>query len=167
MKRTLTAASENEVQATIEYTFRNMGACCWGYPSIVASGPNATTLHYERNDAPIARNGLMLTNVGAEVDGYTADVTRTYPANGKFSDDQRAIYSAEPGHDAPRHSLEADERQSRRSPRTRAAQTRPDLEERSAPGALVPISHHIGLDVHDVTEPGFAEGMVVTKEPGI
>ncbi|MGH9144105.1 MAG: aminopeptidase P family protein [Vicinamibacterales bacterium] len=92
MRRVLTASRESEVQATIEFTFRNLGACCWGFPSIVAAGRNATTLHYETNNDPIVRDGLLLTDIGAEVDGYSADVTRTYPADGTFSPEQRAIY---------------------------------------------------------------------------
>src|SRR5262249_40356838 len=89
-----TATRESEVQATIEFMFRNLGACCWAFPSIVAAGRNATTLHYESNNDPIARDGLLLTDLGAEVDGYSADVTRTYPASGTFSSAQRAIYDA-------------------------------------------------------------------------
>jgi hypothetical protein len=92
MKRVLTATLESEVQATIEFTFRNLGACCWAFPSIVAAGRNTTTLHYETNNEPIVRGGLLLTDLGAEVEGYSADVTRTYPADGTFSPDQRAIY---------------------------------------------------------------------------
>lgn len=92
MARVLTATHEYEVHATVEFTFRNMGACCWAFPSIVASGRNATTLHYEANNDPIARDGLLLTDLGAEVEGYSADVTRTYPASGTFSPAQRAIY---------------------------------------------------------------------------
>jgi Xaa-Pro aminopeptidase len=92
MTRVLTATHEYEVHATIEYTFRNLGACCWAFPSIVAAGRNATTLHYETNNDPIVRDGLLLTDLGAEVDGYSADVTRTYPADGTFSPEQRVIY---------------------------------------------------------------------------
>src|SRR3954468_2498900 len=94
MTRVLTAAHEYEIQATIDYTFRNLGACCWAFPSIVAAGRNATTLHYETNNDAIARDGLLLTDIGAEVEGYGADVTRTYPADGTFSPEQRAIYDA-------------------------------------------------------------------------
>jgi len=94
MARVLTATRESQVQATIEFTFRNLGACCWAFPSIVAAGRNATTLHYESNNDPIVRGGLLLTDIGAEVEGYSADVTRTYPAGGTFSADQRAIYDA-------------------------------------------------------------------------
>src|SRR3954467_6895487 len=92
MARVRTATHENQVQATVEFTFRNLGACCWAFPSIVASGRNATTLHYETNNEPIVRDGLLLTDLGAEGEGYSADVTRTYPADGTFSAEQRAIY---------------------------------------------------------------------------
>ena len=68
MTRVLTATLESEVQATIEFTFRNLGACCWAFPSIVAAGRNATTLHYETNNEPIVRGGLLLTDIGAEVE---------------------------------------------------------------------------------------------------
>ena len=94
MQRVRTARHEYEVQATIEYTFRNLGACCWAFPSIAASGRNTTTLHYETNNDPITPGGLMLTDIGAEVDGYSADVTRTYPQDGSFSPEQKAIYEA-------------------------------------------------------------------------
>lgn len=179
MKRALTATNEYEVQATIEYTFRNMGACCWGYPSIVASGANATTLHYIRDDAPIVRNALILTDVGAEVEGYTADVTRTYPASGKFSDAQRSLYEAvfkaqeasiplmRPGHtygemnDKAVEVLGAELLRFGLVSKTDVAQVRWYLP--------YPISHQIGLDVHDPIEPGtpFLANMVVTNEPGI
>ena len=179
MKRTLSASNEREVQATIEYTFRNMGACCWGYPSIVASGANATTLHYVSDDAPIVRNGLMLVDAGAEVEGYSADVTRTYPANGKFSNDQRAVYEAvleaqnasialmRPGHTFREMNDKAIEIL---GPELLAL----GLISKNDPAQVrwylpYAISHQIGLDVHDPVEPGtpFMANMVVTNEPGI
>lgn len=94
MRRALAAERENQVQATLEATFRDLGACCWGFPSIVAAGANTTILHYEAGEDPIERDGLVLLDVGADYRGYTADVTRTFPADGSFSDDQRAIYQA-------------------------------------------------------------------------
>jgi Xaa-Pro aminopeptidase len=94
MRRALTAERENQIQATLEFTFRDLGACCWGFPSIVGAGPNATILHYEGGEAPVPRDGLVLLDVGAEVDGYTADVSRTFPADGTFSPTQRAVYQA-------------------------------------------------------------------------
>ncbi len=94
MRRALTAERENQVQATLEQTFRDLGACCWGFPSIVGSGAHSTILHYEGGEGPVERGGLLLLDVGADVGGYTADVTRTFPADGTFSPDQRAIYQA-------------------------------------------------------------------------
>ena len=92
MRRAATAETENQLRATIEFTFHDLGACCWGFPSIVAAGPNTTILHYEAGVDPVPRDGLVLFDVGAEVAGYTADVTRTFPADGTFSDEQRAVY---------------------------------------------------------------------------
>ena len=83
---------EYEVQAEVEYTFRRRNADYWGYPSIVGCGPNATTLHYVESQGEVKQGDLMLMDVGAEYDHYTADVTRTYPANGKFSKEQAEIY---------------------------------------------------------------------------
>lgn len=92
MQRVASATHEHQLEATIEFTFRDLGACCPGYPSIVAAGPNATILHYARGEDPIDPNGLVLLDVGAEVERYTADITRTFPANGRFSTPQREIY---------------------------------------------------------------------------
>jgi Xaa-Pro aminopeptidase len=83
---------EYEVQAEVEYTFRRRNADYWGYPSIVGCGPNATTLHYVESQGEIKPTDLLLMDVGAEYEHYTADVTRTYPVNGKFSKEQAEIY---------------------------------------------------------------------------
>jgi Xaa-Pro aminopeptidase len=94
MRRARTATNEREIYANVEQTFLDRGACCWGFPSIVAAGPNSTTLHYNSNNAVVNRGDLVLTDIGADYQGYTADVTRTYPADGTFSPEQRAIYDA-------------------------------------------------------------------------
>jgi len=94
MRRSLAAERENQVQATVEHAFRDLGACCWGFPSIVAAGANTTILHYEAGEDAIGRGDLVLLDVGADYRGYTADVSRTFPADGTFSADQRAIYQA-------------------------------------------------------------------------
>ncbi len=83
---------EYEVQAEVEYTFRRRNADYWGYPSIVGCGPNATTLHYVESQGAIKPGNLLLMDVGAEFDHYTADVTRTFPVNGKFTKEQAEIY---------------------------------------------------------------------------
>jgi Xaa-Pro aminopeptidase len=83
---------EYETQAEIEYVFRRRNADYWGYPSIVGCGPNATTLHYVESQGEVKPGELLLMDVGAEYDHYTADVTRTFPVNGKFSREQAEIY---------------------------------------------------------------------------
>ncbi|HYR29937.1 MAG TPA: aminopeptidase P N-terminal domain-containing protein, partial [Thermoanaerobaculia bacterium] len=71
MRRILTATNEKQVHATIEHAFLEGGADGWGFPSIVAAGENGTTLHYESNNAAIARDVLMVADIGAEYGGYT------------------------------------------------------------------------------------------------
>jgi Xaa-Pro aminopeptidase len=84
--------NEFEVQAEIEYVFRHDGADRPSFASIVGSGPNATTLHYNANDRFMAAGDLVVMDIGASYRGYAGDVTRTVPVSGTFSDDQRAIY---------------------------------------------------------------------------
>ncbi|HEU5113527.1 MAG TPA: M24B family metallopeptidase, partial [Acidimicrobiia bacterium] len=83
---------EYQVQAALEYYWRLGGSRHNGYPSIVASGPNTCILHYVENDRIIEDGDLLLIDAAAEVEGYSADITRTFPVNGIFSGPQRAIY---------------------------------------------------------------------------
>ena len=83
---------EYQVHAEVEYTFRRRNADSWGYPSIVGCGANATTLHYVESQSPVTKGQLLLLDVGAEYEHYTADVTRTFPVNGKFSKEGAEIY---------------------------------------------------------------------------
>lgn len=85
---------EYEVQAVLEATFRAAGSPRNGYPSIVASGPNACVLHYHDNDRRLRKGDLLLIDAGAELHGVTADVTRTFPVSGRFSEPQAAVYRA-------------------------------------------------------------------------
>lgn len=179
MRRAKTATHEYQVQATIEYTFRDRGACCWGFPSIVASGRNATILHYQTNNDPIPAGALVLTDIGAEVEGYSADVTRTYPQNGRFSPEQRAIYEAvlraqdatiagmKPGarlrdlHELAIRTLGEDLLRLGLISRNEREQVRMYF-----PHGL---GHDLGLRVHDVNDRAqpLAPGRIVTSEPGI
>ncbi|MBX7173363.1 MAG: aminopeptidase P family protein [Pyrinomonadaceae bacterium] len=86
------AKNEYETQAEIEYIFRKRNADSWGYPSIVGCGPNATTLHYEEAQSPVKPGDVMLIDAAAEYQHYTADITRTFPVNGKFSKEQAELY---------------------------------------------------------------------------
>src|SRR5690349_1239944 len=83
---------EYEVDAIMAYTFKLRNADNWGYPDIVGCGPNATTLHYIESQGAVKPDDLLLMDVGAEYDHYTADITRTFPVNGKFTPAQAAVY---------------------------------------------------------------------------
>ena len=84
--------NERELQAAVEYVFRAAGSDRVGYGSIVARGDNSTILHYRENCDEIGDGDLVLIDAGAEIGYLTADVTRTFPACGKFSDAQRQVY---------------------------------------------------------------------------
>lgn len=84
--------NEFEIQALVEYTFRRNGADRPGYASIVGSGPNGTTLHYNRDDRYMLAGDMMVMDVGALYRGYSADITRSFPVSGSFTPEQKAIY---------------------------------------------------------------------------
>ena len=179
MARVLTATHEYEVHATVDFTFRNLGACCWAFPSIVASGRNATTLHYETNEDPIVRDALLLTDLGAEVDGYSADVTRTYPASGVFSPAQRAIYDIvfaaqnetfplmRPGHTFGEVDDKAQEVVGREL--LKLGLVTKNVREQSELYLYHGVGHPLGLQTHDVydRQRSFEPRMVFTNEPGV
>jgi len=180
---------EYEVQAELEAEYRRLGSPRNAFPSIVATGANACTLHYVTNRARIVEGDLLLVDTGAEVDFYGADVTRTFPAGGRFSAPQRAIYelvlaaqragieAVAPGvrfhevHDAAVRTLAAG--------LLELGLVEGELEqivEGDVVRAYYPhsTSHWLGLDVHDVGRYRFGEesvalepGMVLTVEPGL
>ena len=82
---------EYEVEAEFFHTFLRHGAG-WSYPPIVAGGENSCILHYTENNAKLQGGDVLLIDAGAELDGYASDITRTFPVNGRFSGEQRAIY---------------------------------------------------------------------------
>ncbi|HEY5801766.1 MAG TPA: aminopeptidase P N-terminal domain-containing protein [Burkholderiaceae bacterium] len=92
MRATRPGMREYEIEAELLYEFRKSGAAAPAYPSIVASGANTCILHYGANDAQIADGALVLIDAGCEYGGYASDITRTYPANGRFSKPQRELY---------------------------------------------------------------------------
>src|SRR5689334_295537 len=92
MKAGRPGAHEYELHALLEREFRHGGGRGWGYYPIVAAGENATVLHYNDNSVQIREGELVLIDAGAEYDLYTADVTRTFPASGRFTEVQRACY---------------------------------------------------------------------------
>lgn len=165
---------EYELEGLIEYGFRRRGAERQGFPSIVASGPNAATLHYDQNRRQTQDGDLVVLDVGAEFGYYSADVTRTVPVSGRFSDRQRRLYQLVLG--AQQAAIAAIRPGATLGQLDRIA--RAWLRENSdglCGGATCDrffvhsLSHWLGMDVHDVGPLGvpLAPGMVLTVEPGI
>lgn len=180
---------EYELDGLLSSVFRRRGAARVAYGSIVGSGPNATILHYRKNDRQIQDGDLVLIDAGCEFDYYAADITRTFPANGRFSEPQRRIYelvleaefasirAARPGatlDDVHRASVEVITRglvdlKLIEGPVSEAITT-----ERYKRFFMHKTSHYLGMDVHDVG-PYFENGKprplqagtVITVEPGI
>jgi Xaa-Pro aminopeptidase len=181
--------TEYELEAAIDYTFRRRGGTGPGYTTIVGAGDNATILHYIENVSPLADGDLVLIDAGCELDFYTADVTRTFPASGRFSEPQRRCYEVV---------LEA---QKRAIDMARPGVTIDEIHEttvRVLTEGMIELgllagtaeqriedesykryymhrtSHWLGLDVHDAgtyTVDGLPRplgpGMVITIEPGL
>jgi Xaa-Pro aminopeptidase len=83
---------EYQVQAAMEYVWREAGSARNGYPSIVASGINACILHYVENDRELEDGALLLVDAACEIDYFSSDITRTFPVNGSFAAPQAALY---------------------------------------------------------------------------
>ncbi|KXU33938.1 Xaa-Pro aminopeptidase [Ventosimonas gracilis] len=180
---------EYHLEAELDYEFRKGGAKMPAYGSIVAAGAGACTLHYRDNDAPLVDGELVLIDAGCELDCYASDITRTFPVNGRFSREQKAIYElvlkaneaaiacVAPG----RHFNEAHET-------TVRVITEGLIELGLLQGALNELieneayrafymhraGHWLGMDVHDVGDYKTAghwrtlePGMCLTIEPGI
>ncbi len=92
MRATRPGLYEYQIEAILEYEYRYAGAQSTAYESIVAGGENATILHYNTNRERLIDGTLLLVDSGCELDNYASDVTRTWPVNGRFSAEQRAIY---------------------------------------------------------------------------
>ncbi len=167
--------TEREVQGIHEFIYRKYGAAHEGYNSIVGAGGNACVLHYVTNEDMDIKDKLILMDVGAEYRGYTADVTRTIPVNGKFNNEQKIIYDLvyKSQEEAIKEAI--------------IGNSFNDIYLKSydiiAKGLIdlgiindyrearkyYPhgVSHHIGLDVHDPGSRDLMENMVITVEPGI
>jgi len=92
MQATRPGRNEYEIEAELLYEFRRNGAQFPAYWPIVAGGANSCVLHYVSNDAPLADGALLLIDAGCELDGYAADITRTFPINGRYSGAQCEVY---------------------------------------------------------------------------
>jgi len=168
---------EYELQALYEYTFLRQGAEYYGYPCINGAAENSVILHYNSNRKKINNGDLVLSDCAAEFRGYSSDVTRTYPANGKFTKEQKEIYQIV---------LNAQ--------KAAIATIKPEVawkEVTAVADSIIEnglfaigiikekdgkqfrkffnhgLGHPVGLNVHDVGQNVLAAGMLYTVEPGI
>ena len=167
---------EYELEAEFTYQFRKQGATGHAYDPIVAAGKNACTLHYGKNQAALRDGQLVLLDIGAQVQGYAADITRTY-AYGEVSGRQRAVHVEvqgaheqiiallRPGLAVKEYAQKVDIIMMQALTNLGLMKT-PDDYRKYFPHA---ISHGLGIDVHDSlgSPVEFKAGMVLTVEPGI
>lgn len=168
--------SELEIQGLHEFVHKKYGAEGAGYGAIIGSGENGCTLHYETNSRTRIGTSLVLMDVGAEYHGYTADVTRTIPAQGKFSAEEKLIYQLV--YDAQEAAFKLLKEGCSWAAINKAsrdvivkglvelgiAKTEEEANKYYPHG----LGHHIGMDVHDRSSYGpLRKNMVITIEPGI
>lgn len=92
MQHCTSLENEYQLEAEVHYTFQRHGCRAVAYQPIVGNGENSCILHYGENDAPLIDGALVLIDAGGEYQNYAADITRTFPVNGRFSEDQRRVY---------------------------------------------------------------------------
>ena len=165
-RATVPGVSERDVQTQLEYGFFAAGATGLAYGTIVGSGENGAVLHWGENSRMLRAGDLVVIDAGAEYGRYASDVTRTYPVNGKFTDEQakayRAVYQAQedilaaikPG--ASMNDLQKVAEESLR---------RSGYLDKFIHG----FGHFVGLDVHDagLYDAPLPPGAVFTVEPGV
>jgi Xaa-Pro aminopeptidase len=167
---------EYDAQAIGEYVFRKEGAEDIGYGSICGGGENSCILHYESNRRPLRAGDIHLNDMAAEYHGYSADITRTMPVNGKFSMEQRAIYelvlkaqdagfaTCKPGNDFSAPDKAAKEIVKKGLKDLGVIKDESDFRKYFMHGT----SHYLGLDVHDAGSYSLLKpGNIITVEPGV
>jgi Xaa-Pro aminopeptidase len=175
MKAIHPGMKEYQAQAIMEYHFKASGSEYPGYPSIVGASENSCVLHYTTNLKQVNAGDLLLSDCAAEYHGYTADVTRTIPANGRFSPEQKLIYDLVlKAQDAgiqmcktgiPHDRVDAAAREVIYTGLVdlKIVANKQEARQYFPHGT----SHHVGLDVHDLGPRTLAPGVIVTVEPGI
>lgn len=178
MKNLKPGMKEYQAQADFEYSILRNGAECPAFPTIAGSGLNGTMLHYDTNREICEDGTLLLLDLGARVKGYNSDITRTYPVNGKFTDRQRQVYDLV---------LKANKTvASKACPGTTLRELNEICKGVLAEGLIEMglitkpeevskyymhgVSHHLGIDVHDVTVAAndkLCPGAIITDEPGL
>ena len=168
---------EYELEATLFYRMQVNGLQAWGFAPIIAAGINAATLHYEKNNCRIGDNELVLMDVGADCNGYSADVTRCFPIGKKFTARQKQIYSlvldvqkkviaaVKPGVKLS----ELNDITKKGLAQGLIALNLIDSEDQVGRYYMHSVSHFLGLDTHDLggREAVLEEGNVITVEPGL
>ncbi len=175
MKAAKVGMTEREIQGVHEFIYKRYGAEELGYPSIVGAGNNGCILHYIENDKRDLTDRLLLMDLGAEWRGYTADVTRTIPINGKFNEEEKAIYelvyqAQEAGISISKPGTTFQEIDEAGRKIINDGLVKLGIVKAGESHMYFPhgTSHHIGLDVHDRgTREPLREGMIFTIEPGI
>jgi len=177
---------EYEVEAELVHEMLRQGSVGPAYPPIVASGKNATILHYIRNAEECSEGELLLMDFGAEWYHYAADITRTIPVSGRYSPRQRELYNAVHRvmlalreHYVPGGTIEKINQVARQLMAEELVgvgllnrddvSTPSRIQQAVQPFMVHGVTHHLGLDVHDVVIPDrpLEEGMVLTCEPGL
>jgi Xaa-Pro aminopeptidase len=167
---------EYELQAVIEYCYTRSGCEFYGFPSIVGSGPNTLSYHYDTNRRQMNGGELVVMDIGAEYHGYSADVTRTIPVNGTYSPAQKEIYKL-----VLRAQNSAINEVKSNVPMNASGKKAMEvlgeglvklgiIQDKNEAKKYCPhgISHFVGLDVHDVgSTEKLLPGMVLTMEPGL
>lgn len=169
---------EYQAQADFEYVVRRGGAEWTAFPTIAGSGVNGTMLHYDTNRETIEDGTLLLLDLGARIDGYNSDITRTYPANGKFTERQKAVYdivlaanrkiveTAKPGMTTKELNKVCQDVLSEGLIKLGLIKEPVEISKYYMHG----VSHHLGIDVHDVTvdfNKQLRPGAVISDEPGL
>jgi len=173
----LSGMYEYELEAMLFYEMRRKGIAQYGFAPIIASGINATTLHYKKNNCQIPDQSLVLCDVGALYHNYCADITRTFPIAHKFTTRQKEVYSAvldvqkfiinliKPGISLTYLNEKAREHIGEACVQLGLLKNPLDYKKYY----MHSIGHHLGMDTHDIASRDsiLQEGMVITVEPGI
>ncbi len=166
---------EYQLQAILEYIFLRDGASGPAFPCIIGSGPNSLILHYDANLRQMQNGDMVVMDVGAEYQGYSADVTRTIPVNGKFTPPQRELYELvlhsqkealklmQPGNETEAVEAKAREVISQGLLQLGIMKEKNELRKFLPHG----VCHSIGLDTHDGFPKKLTSGIAITLEPGI
>ncbi len=168
--------TEFQAQAIVEYYMKMNGSEYPGYPSIVGGAANSCVLHYTFNRKKLNSNDVLLVDMGAEYHGYTADITRTIPVNGKFSEEQKLIYQLV--YDAQQAGFqECKPGYNFKDPHYAAYKVIANglkklgiikSEDEAKTYFMHSTSHYLGLEVHDAGTYGeLKPNQVITVEPGI